>query len=165
MLSWPELEAATAALLARRRTQRGALTLGDDADASLQDVLAQLPTAAAEAVRASGSRLGVEVYSRRFFEDTLHGGIATLSATLLETGAGALRLEHAFHRTARVRFEPLGPLADADPTVRAAFVEGVVEGFFGVAFNCASRVHHDEEGLMLLELGEGRDVNLRRMRA
>lgn len=159
MQPWPELRASEATLLDRRRTQRGALTLGDEADVAYHRALATLPPEAAQDARASGVTLGVHVYSRRFFEDTLHGGAATLSASLLQSGAGALRLEHAFHRSARIRFEPMGALADARPPVRAAFAEGVLEGFFGVAFNCAVIVTEDAEGVFHVELGEGRDVN------
>lgn len=150
---------AESRLLARRLSQRGNPTLGDDADAALLAALAALPPSAHDVARASGLRIGRDVYSRRFFEDTLPGAVSVLSTALLSSGAGAFQLERAFHRTARLRFAPTSNLAQADPTIVESYLAGTLEGFFSAAFNCEAHAAPSSDGYHL-ELGQGRDVNV-----
>ena len=152
---WTGLDAAESALIARRRDQRGVPTFGDDADRALASALSSLPHEAAEAARASGRRIGAEVYARRFVEDTLPHAVSVLSHALEASGHGRLALEHSFHRSARIAFHPA---AGGDSAARAAFVAGVLEGFFSRAFNCEACAE-PTAGPILLELGEGKNVN------
>lgn len=155
MSLWPGLHAAESALLARRRDQRGSPSFGDEADRALLDALAAIPRDGADAAHASGRRLGEGVYARRFVEDTLPHAVTVLSQSLSASGFGTLRLDHSFHRSARLTFHP----ADADhPETLRAFVAGVLEGFFSSAFNCDARASAAPEAI-LLELGDGRNVN------
>lgn len=154
------LRDAETALLERRRAQRGSHTLGDDADLALLAAIASLPSSAAADARASGRHLGEHVYSRRFLDDDLPGALATLSTATSASHAGTLDVEDAFHRAASVRFavDAAGPLAKADPAIRAAYAAGLLEGYLGAAFNC--KVQAAPEGASLrVALGEGRDVN------
>ena len=153
---------AESALLARRRSQRGSHTLGDDADRALLAALLALPAGAAPAARDAGRRLGEDVYSRRFHEDTLPGAIGTLSSALDRSGVGSLRLASSFHRTALVAYDPAPALARAAPDVTTAFVEGVVEGFLAVGFNCQAHARPEGTHALRVQLGEGRDVNAQR---
>lgn len=152
---------AEAVLLRRRREQRGHATLGDDADRALLAAIARLAPHEADLARAAGARLGEHVYSRRSYEDTLPASVAVLSTLLLESGAGRLRLESTFHRSARLAFDPVPPLVEAHEPVRAAFAAGVLEGFLAIAFNCAVRVEAPATHDLRVDLLEGRDVNRR----
>lgn len=156
------LAAAESALIARRRDQRGAPTLGDDADQALASMLSSLPADAAHEARATGKRVGEQVYARRFVEDTLPHAVSVLSNALAASGHGRLTLDHSFHRSARLRFHPIDH--DRSPAL-AAFVAGVLEGFFSQAFNCDARAKPAPEDAILLELGEGRNVNGRGVEA
>lgn len=161
MAALSSLAAARDALLARRRAQAGRATLGDEHDRALLAALGALPGAAAPHARACGADLGAHVYSRRFFEDHLGGAVAILSASLLETGAGPLRMLDAFHRSARLEHTPLPPLAGADAAVRGALLEGVLEGFLASAFNCRVSARSVGDERYHVELLEGNDVNRR----
>lgn len=165
MQPWSSFREAESSLLAKRRAQRGSQTLGDDADRALVLALAALPPDAGAVARESGARLGADVYSRRYHEDTLTHGLAVLSQALQTSGLGALAVEGAFHRSARVRYDPAPALDAAAPGVRVAFLEGVLEGYLSHAFNCRAHVQAQEPTLLHLELGEGRDVNRRRREA
>lgn len=158
-MSLPSLREAESSLLARRRAQRGTPTLGDDADHALLRALAGLSSGTERVAHEVGLRVGRDVYARRFFEDTLPGAIVVLSTSLFASGAGTITLESSFHRSARLHFTPAHALAGADRAIVLAFVAGTVEGFFGAAFNCEAQAHATDEGLLALELGEGRDVN------
>lgn len=158
---WTSLHAAEEALIARRRDQRGAPTFGDDADRALADELSLLPADAAELARASGRRVGARVYARRFVEDTLPHAVALLSHSLAASGFGSLALERAFHRSASISFQPA---ASGRTPVLDAFVAGVLEGFFSSAFNCEAHAKPHADAI-LLELGEGKDVNVKGARA
>lgn len=156
------LRGAREALVARRRAQRGQWTFGDEADhAFLAAVraLAADDVAALHEARASGAELGLNVFSRRFAEDNVPGAIAILSASLLESGWGALRLEETFHRSARIAYDPSPETASAPPAARNALVEGVLEGFLSAAFNCQARARTHADSRFDVELLEGRDVN------
>lgn len=155
------LREAETSLIARRHSQRGVPTPGDEADQALLAALSALSEHDAPLARATGHSLGAHVYARRFFEDTLPGAVAMLSTNLRESGAGSLHLEAMFHRTARLHFDPLPALEAAQPPVLAAFLEGAVEGFFSAAFNCQARAASDRAREVHLELGEGRNVNAR----
>jgi hypothetical protein len=146
-------------LLERRRAQRGFPTLGDEADERLVAALASLPADAAPAAREAGERIGAQVWSRRYHEDGLPGGISILSSALAASGVGALHVEHAFHRSARLRFESAPRLAQAESAVRGAFVAGALAGFLGEAYNCAADARALESDLLQVELGAGRDAN------
>lgn len=159
------LREAENALLEHRHAQRGSPTYGDAADRSLLEALAALPSNAERDARATGRRLGADVYSRRFVEDTLPRALATLSAALHDSGAGALHMESAFHRSAALRFDPAPPLAPAHPLVASAYLEGVLEGFLSTALNCDARATADAPHALRVELGAGRDVNARRQLA
>lgn len=152
------LREAERSLLERRRTQTGSHTLGDDADRALLAVLATLPASSWHEARASGRRLGEHVYSRRFLDDDLQGAVAILSHAVDASGMGALRLAEAFHRSATLLFEPGASLAPAHPSVREAFIAGVLEGYLATAFNCDTIVVGREDELRV-HLGAGRDVN------
>jgi hypothetical protein len=152
-------EEAESALLERRRAQRGFLTLGDEADRALLAALAVLPPTSGSDARGTGQRLGREVYSRRFVEDTLPQGLAALSLALHESGVGSLCLGSTFHRSASVRFEPQTGLAGANVLVLSAFVEGVLEGFLSCALNCQARAWADSPLALHVELGAGREVS------
>lgn len=155
------LRDAETSLIARRHAQKGAPTPGDEADQALLAAIAALSPQDAPIARATGHSLGAHVYSRRFFEDTVPGAVAVLSTTLHASGAASLHLDQVFHRTARLRFEPLPGLAQAEPPVLAAFLEGAVEGFFSVAFNCQAHAATERAREVRLELGDGRNVNVR----
>lgn len=150
---------AESMLLERRRAQRGFPTLGDEADRALLAALAALPTHASATARGAGLRLGTHVYSRRYHEDTLASGVATLSRALAESGVGWLTLRDAFHRSASLAFEPHPRVAVADPPVLSAFMEGVLEGFLSTAFNCEATARAESLRSLRIELGQGRDVN------
>lgn len=155
------LRDAETSLIAHRHAQRGAPTHGDAADQALLTALVALSAHDAPTARATGRSLGGEVYARRFLEDTLPGAVVALSSTLQASGAGSLHLAQVFHRTARLRFEPSPSLADAEPVVLAAFLEGAVEGFFSATFNCKAHAASEHGDELRLELGEGRNVNAR----
>jgi hypothetical protein len=152
----PAFRAASEALLAKRRDQRGYRTLGDEHDLALARALSAVdpdPAFLAE-VEGVGESLGRDVYARRFFEDHVGGATEVLSSCLRESGLGALRLESHFHRHADLRYEPsadLGPCA-------GPLVTGAVRGFFGSAFNCAVTVEREGERIHV-RLLDGRDVN------
>lgn len=150
---------AESMLLARRRAQRGFPTLGDEADRALLAALAALPVHASTTARDTGLRLGTHVYSRRYHEDTLAHGVATLSRALAESGVGALTMRSSFHRSAELAFEPHARVASAGAPVLAAFMEGILEGFLSTAFNCEATARAESVALLRIELGEGRDVN------
>lgn len=152
---------AEALLLRRRREQRGQATLGDAEDRALLAALAALPADAAPRARETGAHVGEHVYSRRFYEDTLPGSVAVLSTLLLESGAGTLRLESTFHRSARLVFQPTGALRDAPDAVSAAYAAGILEGFLAAAFNCRVQVAAASAEDLRVQLLEGRDVNHR----
>lgn len=153
------LAAAEAALLARRHVQAGAPTLGDDQDAALLAALQGLPSAAAPHARASAQRLGEHVYARRFFEDHLPGAIRILSDALDRSGAGSLRLLGAFHRSARIEHAPSAVASRWDAAVRAATMEGLLEGYLGAAFNSHVDARAEPQECYRVELRAGRDVN------
>lgn len=159
MAAESSLRDAESMLLARRRAQRGFPTLGDEADRALLAALAALPAHASIAARGVGLRLGADVYSRRYHEDTLPHGVATLSRALVESGVGNLTLRSSFHRSAELGFEPHARVATADGPVLSAFMEGILEGFLSSAFNCEARARAESPQTLRIELGEGRDVN------
>lgn len=153
------LDDAEAALVALRRSQPGRPTLGDRHDAALLRAIAPLPTDAAPAVRALGRRLACEVYARRYAEDYLSRAVELLSRDLHATGAGSLRVVSAFHREALVEHTPSAEVSTWDPAVRAAAVEGILEGFLAETFNCATHVSSAAGSRYQVRLAEGRDVN------
>lgn len=161
MESWQTLRIAASTLVEKRRKQRGCPTLGDDADRALLAALAALPPDGARAARESGAELGAHVYSRCAVEDTLARNVGALTRTLQDSGFGTLQLEASFHRTATLRFAPSSILESADAQVRDSFLEGIVEGFFSEALNCAARACANGGGAVAVELGDGRDVNRR----
>lgn len=150
---------AVSMLLERRRSQRGFPTLGDEADRALLAALTALPPHASGTARRAGVRLGTHVYSRRYHEDTLASGVATLSRALAESGVGWLTLRESFHRVADLGFEPHPRVAATDAPVLSAFMEGVLEGFLSTAFNCEAKARAEGPNALRIELGEGRDVN------
>lgn len=164
MVRESKLGDAEAALLAHRRQQRGVHTFGDEADRALLAALAGLPGDATAAAREAGMRLGAGVYGRRYVETGLEGALDVLSTALHATGAGALRVESSFHRRADVRYEPGAALAAAPLAVRAAFVEGLLEGFLSDAFNCEAHARAAAGDRLAVELGAARDVNDARRR-
>lgn len=157
----PRLRGAHTALLAKRREQKGRHTLGDDLDRALLAALRDMPGdhAAAQDARACGLDIGAHVYSRRFSEDNVPGAVAILSTSLLESGLGTLRLDESFHRRARVSYMPSLDASSAPAPVRAALLEGLLEGFLAEAFNCQARATARAETEFDVELLEGRDVN------
>jgi hypothetical protein len=159
MKPWSSYREAESSLLERRRAQRGTPTLGDDVDRALMAALAALPSDARALARESGQRLGADVYSSRYAEETLTQGLALLAEGLHDSGVGDLHLEDAFHRTARVSYEPGPVLIPADPNVRSAFLEGVIAGFLSSAYNCDAHAHATDDSHLDVALGEGRDVN------
>jgi len=158
MPPWSSLLQAESSLVARRRHQRAAPTFGDDADQALLAALSGLPPEAEEAARASGRRLGADVYARRFVEDTLPHAVTVLSGSLESSGLGALSLRLYFHRSARIAFAPAIGMAGAHRVVADGFVAGALEGFFSAAFNCDAQARAMPDAIEL-ELGDGRDVN------
>lgn len=158
-LAWERFHAAHGALLARRRAQGGAPTLGDEHDGALLAALALLPPDAAPRARACGEALGAEVYARPFFEDLLPGAIGLLSASLARSGVGPVRLAEHFHRSALVEHAPAQAAARTHPEVRAALIEGILVGFLGSAFNCRAAATAAAPERYRVELLEGRDVN------
>lgn len=155
---WTGLDLAESALLELRRSQRGAPTLGDDADQQLLAALADLPHEAAREAHASGKRVGESVYARRFVEDTLPHAVTVLSQALCASGFGSLKLERSFHRSARIVFR--SSERERTPALHA-FVAGVLEGFFSSAFNCHARARAAPDAMIELELGDGKDVRRR----
>lgn len=161
-IEWSEFVHAKDRLLARRRAQRGHRTFGDDEDRHLSAALAALPGvegAPLPAVRDAGRVLGVEVFARRVFEDSMRGALIILSTCLLEAGWGSLRVEDTFHRSARVRYLPGPAMQAADGRVVSEFVAGILDGYMGEAFNCVTRVQTLSPCAFELTLREGRDVN------
>ncbi|HUR67776.1 MAG TPA: hypothetical protein VM370_00900 [Candidatus Thermoplasmatota archaeon] len=161
MQTWTSFRDVASTLLERRRAQRGFPTLGDDADRALVAGLASLPADAGALARETGALLGAQVFARRYHDDTLPRGVALLSEAMAASGLGALDVDHAFHRAARVRFRPSRDLDRAPEPVRAAFVEGVLLGFFSSTYNCEAHAARVAPDLVELTLGEGRDVNRR----
>lgn len=159
MQPWSSYREAESSLLERRRAQRGAPTLGDEADRALVLALAALPADAQALARESGARLGADVYSHRYSEDPLSQGLALLAEGLHHSGVGDLRLEDTFHRSARVTYVPADALAPADPRVRSAFLEGLIAGFLSTAYNCEAHAQAVDATHLHVKLGEGRDVN------
>lgn len=154
-----EVGARVDELVARRHAQRARPTYGDDADRALLDALArlardELALAAAPLTRA-GERLGRDVYARRCFEDSMPGAMALLSTTFLASGWGSLALESWFHREATARFVPAQPPQPAWPP----FLEGVLVGYFGEAFNCRAWARAEDDLTFRMRLLDARDVN------
>jgi len=149
-------------LLERRHAQRALPTFGDDADAAVLDALARvhsadLPLAAAR-LADSGARLGRDVYARRCFEDSIPGALAILSTTFLASGWGTIALDGWFHRSATARFVPT-PEAGRAAAPLAPFLEGVLEGYLGAAFNCRASAKAADGLRFDVRLHEGRNVN------
>lgn len=162
MPTWTSFHHAESALLARRREQRGALTLGDDADRALALALAGLPAEARDAARASGERVGSDVFARSYHEDALPRALDLLSASLYRAGFGSLEIGSSFHRSARVRYHPAGAMAEADRAVREGFLEGILRGFLSHSYNCRVDATALGDGMLDVHLREGRDVNAAR---
>lgn len=161
--SWRELRDAAFILIATRARQTGKPTLGDEADQRLVKRLMALdpPGDADDYLSAAlwdlGEDLGRHVYSKPILEDDFETAIHDLSEAFTASGLGSLMLEHLFHRTAKVRYEPPG---DQDPSRGFyAYVCGSTVGALSQAFNC--EVWLKETGPLELEiaLGTGRDVN------
>lgn len=165
METWSSYREAESTLLTLRRTQRGAPTLGDEADRTLLLELAALPRAAETLARASGSRLGSDVYAWRYHEDSLTQGLAFLAEGLHRSGLGELRMEDAFHRTARVHYAPPPQLSPADPQVRSAFIEGLISGYLSQTYNCSASARALDCDILEIILGEGRDINHKERKA
>lgn len=164
MATWTTFQEAGSSLLERRRSQRGFPTLGDDADHALVHALAALPEDGRHLARETGARLGADVYSRRYHDDALAKGIEVLSQALASSGFGALSVEGAFLRSARVRFSPSAVLSIGVPAVRSAFLEGLLEGYLSQALKCDAMARadpDDPDAGIDLHLGAGRDVNQR----
>lgn len=144
---------AVARLLAHRHAQRGRPTPGDEADRAFLDVLRRiaLDPDTLQALRAGGEATGRGVYAKRVVDEPLPRALDRLAEGLRASGLADLRVEDAFHRTARLRHAPAVPAA-------APFVEGAVRGFLAECFNCEVDVRAEGDRIEAA-LGAGRDVN------
>jgi hypothetical protein len=115
-----------------------------------------LTLASSHDAEARGEAAGRRTYARGIVDDSFPDALARLAEALARDGVGALVVEDAYHREARLRFEPAA--ADAQRGELASYVGGVLRGFLRESFNCDPVV--EAEGLSFrVRLGAGRDVN------
>ncbi len=161
--AWRELRDAAYILIATRTEQTGRPTLGDEADRRLVRRLERLDVTDHEAGYATaalwdlGEDLGRHVYSKPILEDDLETAIHDLATATEASGLGTFELQHLFHRTATVAYQP--PDGQAPSEGFYAYVGGVLVGALSQAFNCQVWLKGSDGFELEVTLGTGRDVN------